>query len=210
MLTVGLPVTDFYFTLPQLLGGVIGAPMDELSQKRYEKSLRKKLDPDVVSDNLMTASLFLMTYELLKGEIIDKTREFFFEGINENEKKYSPQYASDVVSLHKDRFHASCLWLVRSGALSETDAEIAQNIRQHRNLVAHELPLLLFDPSAKIDSHLFAEAQRLLVVLGRFWGRIAIDINPDFDGKEVSDDEIQSGAMVLMGSILEILVKQKT
>jgi hypothetical protein len=38
--------------------------------------------------------------------------------------------------------------------------------------------------------------------LNLFWGRIAIDSNPDFDGRDVGDEEIHGGASALVGLLL--------
>lgn len=184
--------------------------MDEIARKRLERKLREKLSPQQVTGNLLSASLFLVAYELLKVEVIGKTRDFFLEGSDESGMKYSPRYASDVVALSRDRYRASCLWLARLGAISDADVDVAQRIRVHRHEVAHELPRLLIDPEAKIDLPLFSDAQRLLTALGRFWGRIEVDTNPSFDDQDVSDADIKSGPMLLMEHIFAILGSHDT
>ena len=184
--------------------------MDEIARKRLERKLREKLSPQEVTGNLLWASLFLVAYELLKIDILEKTRGFFLEGFDETGMKYSSRYATDVVALDHDRFRASCLWLARMGALTDADVDVAQRIRDHRHTVAHDLPRLLIDPETKIDFQLFFEAHRLLTALGRFWGRIEVDVNPDFDGQEVKDEDIKSGPMLLMEHILAILGRHDT
>jgi hypothetical protein len=45
--------------------------------------------------------------------------------------------------------------------------------------------------------------------LGRFWGQIEVDINPDFDRSEVDPQEISSGYMMLFDFVLSALVEEK-
>jgi hypothetical protein len=144
--------------------------MDDLTRKRFEHRLREKLSTGQISGNLVAAGLFLVAYELLRAEVIDKTRAFFFAGGDQSGLKVSPRYATDVVALDKNRFRASCLWLASRGALSPEDVEVAWAIRERRHAVAHELPRYVIDPDASIDVTLFGQANRLLTALGSFWG----------------------------------------
>lgn len=184
--------------------------MDEFSKKRFERQLQQKLAPEEVTANLMQASLFLVAYELLKGEIVEKTKSFFVDGFLEGANTYSPQYQTDVLSLHPNRFRASCLWLSKMGVLNDADVDMACAIREHRHKVAHELPNILIDPDTTINTHLITEAHRLISLIGRFWGRVSIDTNSDFDGQDVADEDILSGSMFLMNHVLSIFLKGST
>ena len=178
--------------------------IDETARKRLEQALLKKLSPEEITGNLLGAGLFLVVYELLKTEILENTRTFFTFGFDESGPKVADEYNTKVLSLDRSPFRASCLWLEASGAISSADVEVAGRIREHRNAVAHELPRFIVDTTARIDLSLFAEAHRLLQALGRFWGRIEVDTNPDFDGKDVLDEDIKSGSMLLMEHILSV------
>lgn len=184
--------------------------MDEFSKKRLERRLQRKLAPEEITANLLQAGLLLVAYELLKLEVVENTKSFFVDGFDEGGPSYSPQYQTDVVSLDPNRFRASCLWLARMGVLSDADVEVALAIREHRHKVAHELPRILINPDATIDTGLVAEAHRLMTAIGRFWGRVSLDTNPDFDGQEVADEDISSGSMLLMNHVLSILPRHDT
>ncbi len=53
-------------------------------------------------------------------------------------------------------------------------------------------------------------ATSILHSLARFWGRITIDADPTFDGQDVSDDDIQSGASALFDRLLGVMVEMET
>jgi len=71
--------------------------------------------------------------------------------------------------------------------------------------VAHELPRLLVEPDSAVDPVLIFETHRLIGVLGRFWGRLTVECDPNFDDQEVNDKDIKSGSMLLMEHILAVL-----
>ena len=179
--------------------------MDEIGRKRFERKLGEKLHPTQVSATLIGAGLFLVAYELLKAEVIGKIREFFISGVDAKGFTYSGRYATEVLRLDRDRFKASCLWLSRQGVFTDSDVDTAAEIREHRHAIAHEMSKFLIDPDASVDVRLLSEARRLITLLGRFWGRIAIAGDEQFDGQEIPDEEIESGSMLLMAHILSIV-----
>jgi hypothetical protein len=142
--------------------------------------------------------MFLTGWELLKNEIQDGVRQFFVTGFDQQGPDPDPRYARDVLSRHQHPFEASLLWLVDQQALSLTQAARVRELRVHRNEVAHELPKLLVDPAHEVSAELLREMGVVLRALGVFWGRIEVDINPDFDGRDVKDEDIRSGASLLM------------
>ena len=169
-----------------------------------EEQLRK-LQPDVIRSNLVKAGLFLAAWELLKAEIQTKVREFFWQGFDQTGPKYSPSYQTEVVARHKSLFEASLVWLVAGNDLSEDQTPRVRLLRDHRNEVAHELPKMLLEPGRDVDIALIREMRELIRTLGRFWGRIEIDIDPDLAGKQIADSDIQSGILLLMNHLVEAI-----
>ena len=126
-------------------------------------------------------------------------------GFNEAGLLYSDAYATKVLDRHKSRFEASLLWLIEAGALNEPQAAQVRALRKYRNEVAHELPRILVEPGPDLDLGRIREMKELLVLLGRFWGRLAVDADPNFDGKEISDAGIISGLQALMDHLLAVI-----
>ena len=170
----------------------------------WEEQLRK-LQPDVIRSNLVRAGLFLAAWELLKSEVQVKVKEFFWQGFDQTGPKYSPSYQTEVVARHKSLFEASLLWLVDESALSEEQAARVRRLRDHRNEVAHELPKMLLEPGRDVGIALIREMRELIGALGRFWGRIEIDIDPNLAGKGIADADIQSGILLLMNHLVSAI-----
>ena len=53
---------------------------DELSRQRFKRLLEKKFSAAEVKGNLVAAGLFLVAYELLRSEIVEAIKGFYFVG----------------------------------------------------------------------------------------------------------------------------------
>lgn len=168
--------------------------MDEIT---YRRTL-KKLEPEKVRASLMKASLFLAAYELLKGDIIQRTRGFFLDGFKDGREVYSPEYDNDVLSLADHQLEASCKWLVKMKVLTEEQAEEIQTIREHRNAIAHELPKYIIDSNSMVDIQLLERTRYFLKEIGTFWASVFFDADPN-------KDDISSGTSALIDYIIDIV-----
>jgi len=81
------------------------------------------LNPQKLKQNLIKASLFISTYEVIKSRIVDEIRDFYTfewrlnEQTGEVESKVDEEYKTKVLALYpKDEYHACCLWLVEQHA----------------------------------------------------------------------------------------------
>ncbi|WP_131767015.1 hypothetical protein [Candidatus Protofrankia californiensis] len=168
-----------------------------LTMTTHEERLRQKLAPETVGTTLIRAGCFLSAYELIKSEIVDKVRGFFWCGFKD---LYDEEhYQRDVLSRNpKSRYRASCGWLVEMDALTSGQVKQLEAIHQHRQEIAHELPKLLIDPDFEVKTDLLVAALGCLRSLGIFWGSIDVDTDPDFDGVDVDYNEIKSGSFLLM------------
>lgn len=176
-----------------------------------------KLAPAVIKANLLRASLFLSAYELFKIELIDKVRFFYATDFDERGRGIeSEAYRQEVLSLapadcqpNAVRAAASRAWWVKGGVLSDDDIARIKLIKDHRDLIAHELTKLLIDPAFSVDQALFSELRHYIGVLGRFWGRVAMDSDYRFDHQHIPDSDIESGCMVLVGYIAQLVNEQQ-
>jgi hypothetical protein len=164
----------------------------------------KFLNPDNLRGNLLRASVFLSAYELMKSTILDRPYGFF------SVTGDSSRYKDEVLSLYPgDRMQASCLWFKKMGAISDGDVASVQQLRKHRNAIAHELPKFLVDPQRHVDMQLLDIIHFLLDKVDRWWIReIEMPANPNFDNEDpsvVPDNEIYSRRMLAMDVILGIV-----
>lgn len=175
-----------------------------------------KLHPEIVKSGLLKASLFLTGFELLQTELVDRVQSFYAVDFDENLVALESEwYRREVLSLappkahpNTKKFHASCTWWVINGTLVKADIAAIQQIKKHRNVIAHELPKLMLDPNVSVDWQLFERVTHYVKVLGRFWGRVAVDTNSDFDGQSIRDEDIESSAMILLRYMREIVEEQ--
>jgi hypothetical protein len=172
-----------------------------------------KLSPATLKANLMRASLFLTAFELLQLELVEKVQTFYAITFDENARGIaSDSYREEVLSLappdvHPNtlRFHASCAWWVKDGTLTAANVAEIKAIKKHRDRIAHELPKILIDPAFSVDWRLFSRLCHFITVLGRFWGRVTIDSLEEYDGREMPHAAIESGPMLLVTYIEQLL-----
>jgi hypothetical protein len=107
-----------------------------------------------------------------------------------------------VLARHESVFEASLLWLIEAGALTEPQAATIRALRVYRNAIAHELPNMLLEPGHDVDLARIREMRDIIAALGRFWVRIDIDCDPQFDGQVIDDADIKSGVMVVMEMLI--------
>ena len=163
-----------------------------------------KLSPKEVRQNLIKASVFITAYELLKDAVVGNVSGFFLCGFDQSGLKYLTEYERDVLSRDKSKVRASLLWLLDMKAITPEDLTAFDEMRKHRNDVAHELPKLLVDPTFSVDLDLLNKLYVMLRHLDRFFGEIQVDTDPDFDGKQVDLDGIKSGITLLLEYVISI------
>lgn len=120
--------------------------------------MQKIINPATIKKNLVVASLFVTTYEILRTSIVDKPKGFLnlaqgFTLDGTEPLTYSAKYRKEIIDLvipeisqKKGEFHdfyASCLWFQNLEAITEDDVKDIQAIRKHRNMIAHEQPIAL-------------------------------------------------------------------
>lgn len=180
------------------------------SKKQVRQSWEKFLNPSSLRSNLITASLFLTAYELLQDSVIARIRDFFSVDFNEQGGIASKDYKEKVLSLDRSPLKASLLWLHEMDALSEADISLIDNIRRHRNEIAHELPKIVMTADAEIDIRLLCSIYELVEKIERWWVReVDIPTNPDFDGQQIDDADIMPGRVICMNMLIRIATEER-
>ena len=165
----------------------------------------KFLNPDAIKSNLILSALYLVAYELLKAAIIDNIRDFFSFEYRDGKATPDKQYEDEVIRVHKDLLYASCLWLRRNDVITESEVEEIENIRRHRNQVAHELPKLLGDTNLNLNVGYFLRIRELLEKIEVWWVKnVDIPVNPDFDRVEVNEKDIRPGTVIALDYVISV------
>ncbi len=172
----------------------------------YRQRLERKLHQTAARSTLLRAAALLTGWELIRSEVVDKVQDFFTFGFNESGPVVDrQQYHKRVVSRGPHLFDASVEWLVEVKALTTDQAGRLKDLRDYRNSVAHELATFLIDPDRDVDLAKLDAMRDVVASLGRFWGQVEVDTNPDFDGKDIDPQDIMSGSLLLFDFVLSVL-----
>jgi hypothetical protein len=174
-------------------------------EEAAQRLVEKVSTSDLVRRNLISATLLITAYETLRETITSKPLGFFSREWTPKGPKESDSYRSHVLSLHKNRFVASCFWFRENGAIEQADVDVILECRSHRNDVVHELLKYLVMPSDDVRLDLIEALVRVQRKIDLWWVReVEIPTNPDFDNVQVDEDSIQSAAALVFGIIRNV------
>lgn len=175
-------------------------------QKDIQKKWEDFLNPELTRSQLISAAIFIASYEILKDSIIGRIRNFYIDGFNEKEDIIAPEYASKVLSRNKSRLYASLSWLQENGAIDSADLQSFERIKICRNQLAHNLFTLLANEGLPLSlQQCFDEMCMLHQKIEVWWiVNVEIDINPDYDGQTIDENEIVPGSVMMLQLLQEI------
>jgi hypothetical protein len=173
---------------------------------KVQQSWEEFLNPDVVRPVLISASIYIAGFEALTDAIIGRIRDFFSYGFDEAGDKISPKYQSDVLSRNKSPVYASLDWLKEMHAIDDADMEVFERIKNSRNYLAHQLFSMIGSESTPPNfAEHFQEMVSLLCKIEVWWIKeVEIPTNPDFEGKEISQDGIVPGSVLGLQLLCDI------
>jgi len=165
---------------------------------RIRRSWEDFLNPNVMRPRLISASIYIAGFELLRDSIIGRIRSFFLNGFNEHGDIIDPKYESDVLSRNKSPLYASLDWLKEMHAIDDSDISTLEDIKKCRNHLAHQLYSVLGEQGLPSDfEQCFRDMVALLHKIELWWiVNVEITINPDFEGKEINETEILAGPVM--------------
>lgn len=178
-------------------------------KNKHFKDWEKFLNKEEVKSNLIRSSLYLFSYELLKNAIVDKIKDFYSMGFDENGYIYSEKYNEVIVHRRingkQNIFLSSLYWLEENGAITKDDITEIRAIREFRNTVAHKIDRILGDSDFNIDKNTEKKIFEFIRKIEVWWIKeVEILTNPDFDGKEIQDNDIISGSEIFYTYIKSI------
>ena len=173
----------------------------ETTSERWERFL----DPELVKPSLFLATMFITTFEILKNSVVDHLRNFYTNGWDENGPIISPEYQSKVLSRKKYPLYASFDWLHERGAISKNDLEKYEDLRETRNLLAHELFNVVTGQVESKHETQFDDLVELLRKIEVWWiVNLEIHNNPDYDGQEIDEEGIVPGSILSLQMLIEV------
>jgi hypothetical protein len=175
--------------------------------KDADASWEKFLNPLSLRQNLVAASVFLVAYEMLRQALIGHLRSFFGNNWTLDEVcEVTPEYRENVLSLEKKEIVACAKWFRLHGGLEDDDLVTLKDITDQRNVIAHELPAIVFSNEKNISAIHLRSIYILTAKVDNWWLReIEIPTNPECDG--MSDEEIERSSslrVMLMSMLVEL------
>ncbi|MHB1421530.1 MAG: hypothetical protein ACYCX4_18455 [Bacillota bacterium] len=175
--------------------------MDENVRKNWESFL----NPDILRKNLITASIYLTAYEVLRDSIVNRIKDFYTDHYHPNKDEVDPKYISEVTSKNKDKTYASLSWLRQREAIDETDIDKFDKIKARRNKIAHELNQIIYKGLGDDLHNLFMDMISLLNKIEKWWiVNVEIPINQDISGREIDEDAIIPGPVISLQIMLNV------
>ncbi len=159
-----------------------------------------------MQEKLVSASLYVTAFELLKESVIGRIRSFYLVGFNADGEVIDEKYETVVLSRNKNPLLASLDWLSENDVIDESDRQAFERIRTTRNLLAHELPSMIMGGKGFKHVERFQELVALLKKIEVWWVvNMEIPVNADFDGKEIDEEGIVPGPVLMLQMMLEVL-----
>lgn len=159
-----------------------------------------------MQEKLISASLYVTAFELLKESIIGRIRSFYMVGFDADGDVVDEKYETAVLSRNKKLVYASLDWLSENDVIDENDLQAFERIRKTRNLLAHELPSMVMGGKDFQHVERFQELVALLRKIEIWWVvNMEIPINPDFDGNEIDEEGIVPSPVLMLQMMLEVL-----
>ena len=157
------------------------------------------LDSEELTQRLTYAGFALVGFELVKSMIVGPIK-FFYAGMKFGPGVPFKSYKEDVRTRASDEFEA-CLLYLRDclEAIDEHDMATIQDLRKHRNELAHDLVEKL--PTLHIDPALWERVDRTLFRLSNYRTRMEIGADPRFRG--VDWDTVKGHEYLLFKHIVE-------
>jgi hypothetical protein len=164
------------------------------------------LTPEVLRNRLISASIYLAAFELLKDSIIDHPRSFFASGFNINGPIARVRYQEEILTRNSSPLYASLAWLREFNAIDDNDLAVFEGLKNARNTIAHGMHQLA---SGGAPSNHVAELPKLVALLRKIevWWIMNVEIptNPDFDeASELDEDGILPGPVMTLSLMVDV------
>ena len=161
------------------------------------------LSSEVLTQRLTYAGLVLVGFELVKGMIVNPIKAFYANSTFGPGMPFK-SYDADVRARDSNEFEA-CLLYLRDlmGAIDSADMATIQELRKHRNDLAHDLVRRL--PALHIQEYqpLWERVDRTLFKLSNYRTRMAIGAEPELQGIGIDWQAVKGHEYLLFEHILE-------
>jgi hypothetical protein len=184
---------------------------------KVKKDIEKVLNDEGMKANLIIASLYITSFELLKSTIVRRIQQFYSRGEFDSQGESipsEPDYTNEVRNLYRDSkgrgnvLRASLAWLKNVNAIDERDEKDFLVINNHRNEIVHELSKYLIYSDFQVNSQHIARMQEILRKIEIWWiVNVEIPSNSEFDGKIIEDKDVIPGTVAILQHIVSLALR---
>ena len=161
-----------------------------------KEMLEKFLNPTILKQNLIIASLFIAVFDNFKTSVINRVKDFYFSvGLFD---EYDKCVLSKVKTKNNKQIKATLLWLKENNIITEIDEDLFLELTNMRNELAHEMNKMLIEGFPESINELYAKMINLFSKIEKKWIiEIEIPINPpnvlydDIDLNEITSMNIE-------------------
>jgi hypothetical protein len=175
--------------------------MKETTRLAWERFL----NPDILRQNLILASLYIAYYEILKDSIIGRLKDFFAREWTKEGPMESETYKVKVLTRNKSSIYASLSWLIENKVIDKNDFESFEHIKKCRNELAHELTELINKGIELQHLEAFGKLIHLLNKIEVWWIlNVEIPTNENFADKQIYESHIIPGPIAMLQVLLDV------
>ncbi|MDD5503777.1 MAG: hypothetical protein PHV77_00485 [Candidatus Omnitrophica bacterium] len=154
-----------------------------------------------ITQTLAYAGLILVAFELVKSLIVKPIKTFYWH-MTFSEGGPFKSYEDDVLIRHKNEFEA-CLLYLRDfmKIIDSDDVSIIQELREHRNDLAHNIAHKLQTQEIARNLFLLEKASKVLFKLSNHQMYIEIGADPRFKNKGIDWDTAKGPEYVMFEEV---------
>lgn len=176
-----------------------------MAENGVDERWEEFLNPAILRSKLISASIYLAAFQMLKDSIVDRLKSFYTFGFDENGDRVDPQYEHEVLGRNRSTLYASLSWLAERGVIEQIDLDTFEKLKACRNDIAHNMPQLALPGSESAHLALFPDLITLLNKVETWWIlNVEIPTNEDFDGAEIDGKGIVPGSIMTVKMMLDI------
>ncbi|WP_214645675.1 hypothetical protein, partial [Aliivibrio fischeri] len=168
---------------------------------KLEQTIEEFLDPKLLRSRLISGALYVLFYESLKDEIIDKLKFYYCHGGQETD-----YYRESVKKRNKSVLYASLDWFKSRDAIDDEDMAAFEEIKKCRNALSHDLHNLIGSRGLPVDFDNNYNALLALRYKLDHWWIINVEIatDPEYWDKDINPEEVIPGSSLMQKMMVEI------
>ncbi|HAV1809405.1 hypothetical protein ACOY6S_00295 [Enterobacter bugandensis] len=160
-----------------------------MSRDQNFKKWERILDPKILKRRVISYSVFISAFEMLKNVVIGRLERFY---INFDDDQDKIEYKIKVLDRNKSKLYASLNWLVEYNALEQVDIDEFERLKIIRNKLSHEmLDLLPEDELFDVTNEIRAIIELTRKVEIWWFCNLEMAIDPDSYPEDMDIEQVQ-------------------